>query len=193
MAKLKIETVHDFSSRDEWEEWLAQHHASEREAWLRFAKKGTEAVRVSRADALEAALCYGWIDGQAASQDDEYWLQRFTPRTRRSKWSRINRDAAEELIAAGMMKPAGLAAVEAAKADGRWDAAYASPANIEVPEDLRAALRRSPAADTLFEKLDAQNRYAILYRIGDAKKPETRARRIEKFVGMLERGERIHG
>src|SRR5690606_41316235 len=107
MAKLKIETVHDFSSRDEWEEWLAQHHASEREAWLRFAKKGTEAVRVSRADALEAALCYGWIDGQAASQDDEYWLQRFTPRTRRSKWSRINRDAAEELIAAGMMKPAG--------------------------------------------------------------------------------------
>src|SRR5690606_15598735 len=142
-------------------------------AWLRFAKKGTEAVRVSRADALEAALCYGWIDGQAASQDDEDWLQRFTPRTRRSKWSRINRDAAEELIAAGMMKPAGLAAVEAAKADGRWDAAYASPANIEVPEDLRAALRRSPGVSSFFETLDAQNRYAILYRIDDAKQPET--------------------
>jgi uncharacterized protein YdeI (YjbR/CyaY-like superfamily) len=193
MAKLKIETVHDFSSRDEWEGWLAEHHASVREAWLRFAKKGTDAVRVSRADALEVALCYGWIDGQAASQDDVYWLQRFTPRTRRSKWSRINRDAAEQLIARGMMEPAGLAAVKAAKADGRWDAAYASPASIDVPEDLRAALGRSPAADAFFKKLDAQNRYAILYRIDDAKKPETRARRIEKFVGMLERGERIHG
>jgi uncharacterized protein YdeI (YjbR/CyaY-like superfamily) len=188
---MKVGDVFEFASRDEWRTWLSANHASAREAWLRLAKKGAEAVTVSRAEALEVALCYGWIDGQAASQDEVYWLQRFTPRTGRSKWSRINRAAAEELIQAGKMQPAGLAAVEAAKADGRWDSAYAPPSTIEVPEDLLARLAESPAAKSAFRSLDARNRYAILYRIQDAKKPDTRARRIEKFVGMLERGERI--
>lgn len=192
MSRLKIGQVLEFASENEWEAWLAENHMSAREAWLRFAKKGAEAVTVSRAGALQAALCYGWIDGQAASQDDEYWLQRFTPRTRRSKWSRINRDAAEELIRSGKMKPAGRAAVEAAQADGRWDAAYAPPSSIEVPQDLLDRLDRSPVAQSFFASLDAQNRYAILYRIQDARKPETRARRIDTFVGMLERGEKLH-
>lgn len=192
MSRLKIGQVLEFASENEWEAWLAENHMSAREAWLRFAKKGAEAVTVSRAGALQAALCYGWIDGQAASQDDEYWLQRFTPRTRRSKWSRINRDAAEELIRSGKMKPAGRAAVEAAQADGRWDAAYAPPSSIEVPQDLLDRLDRSPVAQSFFASLDAQNRYAILYRIQDARKPETRARRIDTFIGMLERGEKLH-
>jgi uncharacterized protein YdeI (YjbR/CyaY-like superfamily) len=160
--------------------------------WLRFAKKGSKAVTASRADALEVALCYGWIDGQARSQDDDYWLQRFTPRTRRSKWSKINREAVAALIREGKMRPAGMAAVEAAQADGRWDAAYAPPSSIEAPEDLLIALKQNAKAEAFFQSLNAQNRYAILYRIQDAKRPETRTRRIEKFVGMLERGEKIH-
>lgn len=191
MAKLKVGLVLEFASGNEWDAWLAENHGSAREAWLRLAKKGSDAVTVSRADALEVALCYGWIDGQAAGQDEAYWLQRFTPRTRRSKWSMINCDAAERLIRSGSMKPAGLAAVEAAKADGRWEAAYAPPSTIEVPQDLLDRLSLSPEAESFFHGLNAQNRYAILYRIHDAKKPETRARRIEKFVGMLERGEKI--
>ncbi|MCI0432730.1 MAG: YdeI/OmpD-associated family protein [Gemmatimonadetes bacterium] len=192
MARLKIDRVLECASVDEWEAWLAKHHASESEAWLRLARKGSRAVTVSRAEALEVALCYGWIDGQARSQDEKYWLQRFTPRTRRSKWSKINCEAADALIREGKMQPAGLAAVEAAKADGRWAAAYAPPSTIEVPPDLREALEQNPRAGAFFRELDAQNRYAILYRIHDAKKPETRARRIEKFVAMLARGETIH-
>ncbi len=192
MPKLKIGLVLECASVEEWEAWLEQNHASASEAWLRFAKKGSEAVTVSRAEALEVALCYGWIDGQAATQDEDYWLQRFTPRTRRSKWSKINCEAVEALIQMERMRPAGMAAVEAAKADGRWDAAYAPPSSIGVPEDLRDALRQNPEAEAFFQTLDAQNRYAILYRIHDAKRPETRARRIEKFVGMLERGEKVH-
>ena len=191
MARLKIGLVLECASLEEWEAWLEQNHASGSEVWLRFAKKGSKAVTVSRAEALEVALCYGWIDGQAATQDEDYWLQRFTPRTRRSKWSKINCEAVEALIGAGRMKPAGMAAVEAAKADGRWDAAYAPPSTIEVPEDLAHALKLSPKAEAFFGTLNAQNRYAILYRIHDAKRPETRARRIEKFVDMLERGEKI--
>lgn len=192
MSRLKIGPVLECASVTEWEAWLEHNHASESEVWLRFAKKGNEALTVSRAEALEVALCYGWIDGQARSQDEAYWLQRFTPRTRRSKWSKINCDAVEALIRVGKMRPAGMAAVEAAKADGRWDAAYAPPSAIEVPEDLLDALKQNSRADAFFQTLDAQNRYSILYRIKDAKRPETRARRIEKFVGMLERGEKIH-
>lgn len=192
MPELKIGLVLECASVEEWEAWLEQNHASESEAWLRFARKGSEAVTVSRAEALEAALCYGWIDGQAASRDEDYWLQRFTPRTRRSKWSKINREAVEALIRTGRMRPAGMAAVEAAKADGRWDAAYAPPSTIEVPDDLAHALKQNPPAEAFFQTLNAQNRYSILYRIHDAKRPETRARRIEKFVGMLERGGTIH-
>jgi uncharacterized protein YdeI (YjbR/CyaY-like superfamily) len=180
------------ASRQEWEAWLAANHASAREIWLRFAKKGAPISTVSRADALAGALCYGWIDGQAATLDESFWLQRFTPRRRRSKWSQINREAALELIASGQMQPSGLAEVESARRDGRWDAAYAPPSTMAVPEDLELRLRQNPAARAFFDQLDAQNRYAILYRIHEAKRAETRARRIETYIAMLQRGETIH-
>lgn len=186
------ERVLECAGPAEWEAWLEEHHATASAVWLRLAKKGSGVATVTREEAVEIALCYGWIDGQARTQDEVYWLLRFTPRTRRSKWSQINCEMAEALILAGRMKPAGLAAVEAAKADGRWDAAYASPSRMTVPEDLEAALRRNPAAEEAFRSLDSRNRYAILYRIHDAKKPETRTRRIEKFVDMLARGEKIY-
>jgi uncharacterized protein YdeI (YjbR/CyaY-like superfamily) len=192
LQALKVGTVAEFASAREWSRWLATNHASTKELWLRFAKKDAQRTTVARAAALEVALCYGWIDGQSRAESDEYWLQRFTPRTRRSKWSKINCDAAEALIAAGKMKPAGLAAVEAAKADGRWEAAYASPRNMSVPEDLARELAKRPKAGKMFRGLDAQNRYAILYRIHDAKRPETRVRRIAKYVDMLEREETIY-
>jgi uncharacterized protein YdeI (YjbR/CyaY-like superfamily) len=182
----------DCATRNEWEAWIEANHDTETEIWLRLAKKGADAASVSRADALEVALCWGWIDGQAATQDDSFWLQRFTPRRKRSKWSRINCEAAEQLIAAGKMKPPGMAQVEAAKQDGRWDAAYAPPSRMEVPPDLASRLEADPGAKAFFESLSSQNRYAILFRIADAKRPETRARRIEKFMGMLARGETIH-
>lgn len=194
MPDLKKGPALECRSVEAWETWLEQNHASESAVWLRFAKRGSEAVTVSRAEALEVALCYGWIDGQAASQDADYWLQRFTPRTRRSTWSKINCAAVEGLIHTGRMRPAGMAAVAAAKADGRWDAAYAPPSTIEVPDDLARALAQNPSAEAFFRTLKAHNRYAILYRIHDAKRPDTRARRIEKLVAMLERGETIdHG
>jgi uncharacterized protein YdeI (YjbR/CyaY-like superfamily) len=192
MARPESETVMECASAEEWERWLSANHDAATQVWLRLAKKGASRTTVTRADALEIALCWGWIDGQAAPKDEEYWLQRFTPRTRRSKWSRINREAAEGLIEAGRMKPAGLAAVEAARADGRWDAAYASQREMTVPDDLLRALEGRPAAETFFRGLDARNRYAILYGIHDAKRPETRARRIARFVEMLGRGEKIH-
>jgi uncharacterized protein YdeI (YjbR/CyaY-like superfamily) len=192
MPALRIGPVAEFASAREWSRWLAMNHASAKELWLRLAKKGTAGKTVTRVEALEVALCHGWIDGQARTENDEYWLQRFTPRTRRSKWSKINRDAAEALIAAGKMKPAGLAAVEAAKADGRWDAAYASPRTMRVPEGLAKALAKRPKAMKKFRSSSAQNRYAILHRIEDAKRSETRARRIAKYVDMLDRGETIY-
>jgi uncharacterized protein YdeI (YjbR/CyaY-like superfamily) len=192
LPALKVGTVAEFASAREWSRWLAANHASTEELWLRFAKKSAQRTTVTRADALEVALCYGWIDGQSRTENDDCWLQRFTPRTRRSKWSKINCDAAEALIAAGKMKPAGLAAVEAAKADGRWEAAYASPRSMGVPEDLARELAKRPKAGKMFRSLDAQNRYAILYRIHDAKRQETRARRIAKYVDMLEREETIY-
>jgi uncharacterized protein YdeI (YjbR/CyaY-like superfamily) len=192
MSRLKVGPIAEFASARDWSRWLAKNHASAKELWLRLAKKGAGRRTVTRLQALEVALCYGWIDGQSRTEDDEYWLQRFTPRTRRSKWSQINREAAEALIAAGKMKPPGIAAVEAAKADGRWDAAYASPRNIAVPDDLARELEKRPRAKKLFSRLDAQNRYAILHRIHDAKKPETRARRIAKYVDILDRGETIY-
>jgi len=192
LPALKVGPVGEFASAREWSRWLAKNHASAKELWLRFTKKGAQRKTVTRAEALEVALCYGWIDGQSRTENEECWLQRFTPRTRRSKWSKINRDAAEALIAAGKMKPPGLAAVEAAKADGRWDEAYASPRNMSVPEDLARELAKRPKADELFRSLNAQNRYAILYRIHDAKRQETRARRIAKYVDMLNRGETLY-
>ena len=177
--------VISFASRGAWEEWLAEEHATSDGLWLKLAKVGAGIDSVSYAEAVEVALCYGWIDGQAASFDETYWLQRFTPRRRRSKWSRINRDRASGLIERGEMKPAGLAEVERAKSDGRWDAAYESQGTATMPDDLHRALEKNDAARAFFATLDSRNRYAILHRIQDAKKPETRARRIAKYVAML--------
>jgi uncharacterized protein YdeI (YjbR/CyaY-like superfamily) len=181
-----------FASPTAWEAWLEEHHASSPGVWLKIAKKASGIETVTHAQALELALCFGWIDGQRNRLDDEWFLQRFTPRRPRSRWSQINRDKVDELIARGAMRPAGLREVERAKADGRWDAAYASQSKIEVPPDLQQALDDSPAAKEFFETLNGTNRYAVLYRIHDAKRPETRARRIEKFVAMLARGEKLH-
>jgi uncharacterized protein YdeI (YjbR/CyaY-like superfamily) len=182
-----------FDSADAWEAWLSEHHESSPGVWLKFAKRDSGIDSVRYPEAVEAALAHGWIDGQARRLDDEWYLQRFTPRTARSRWSRINRDKAIALIERGAMKPAGLAEVERAKADGRWDAAYASPRAAKVPDDLQRALDAHPAAREFFAGLDGNNRYAILHRIEEAKRPDTRARRIAKFVAMLEAGEKIHG
>jgi uncharacterized protein YdeI (YjbR/CyaY-like superfamily) len=180
-----------FASRAEWESWLAEHHEDSVGVWLQLAKKGIEGV--SYAEAVEVALCHGWIDGQAAALDETHWLQRFTPRRPRSRWSKINRDKATALIERGEMKPAGLREVERAKADGRWDAAYAGARTATVPDDLQAALDADDRAREFFATLDSANRYAILYRVQDAKKPETRARRIAKYVAMLHEHRKIHG
>ena len=184
--------IFPFASRDAWEAWLEEHHAASDGLWLKIAKKGSGIESVSYAEALEAALCYGWIDGQKASFDDSYWLQRFTPRRARSKWSKVNRRKATELIERGEMKPAGLREVERAKADGRWDAAYEPQSAATVPEDLRLELERDEDAREFFETLNSTNRYAILYRIQDAKKPETRARRIAQYVAMLAEGKKLY-
>jgi uncharacterized protein YdeI (YjbR/CyaY-like superfamily) len=174
-------------------EWIAAQPLGSTGLWLKLAKKGFSAVSITKADAVDVALCHGWIDGQLDKYDASHWLIRFTPRRRGSKWSEVNTKRAEELIAAGRMTPAGLTQVEAAKNDGRWQAAYAPASTAEVPPDLQAALDASPSAASFFATLKGANRYAILYRVGSAKKPKTRARRIADFVAMLERGETIHG
>jgi uncharacterized protein YdeI (YjbR/CyaY-like superfamily) len=181
-----------FPSVGEFETWLAANHESARGIWLKIAKKGTPIDTVTHAEALEIALCYGWIDGQRQAHDEQWFLQRFTPRKARSRWSRINRDKATALIESGAMKPAGLREVDRAKADGRWDAAYEGQRSATVPDDLQAALDANPTAREFFGTLSSQNRYAILYRLQDAKRPETRARRLEKFMAMLNRGETLH-
>ena len=181
-----------FASHGAWEAWLDEHHAASEGLWLKIAKKGSGIETVSYPEALEVALCYGWIDGQKASFDDRYWLQRFTPRRSRSKWSKVNRQKAAELIERGAMKPAGLREVERAKADGRWDAAYDAQSTATVPDDLRRQLEKNDAAREFFQTLNSANRYAILYQIGDAKKPETRGRRIEKFVAMLAERKKLY-
>jgi uncharacterized protein YdeI (YjbR/CyaY-like superfamily) len=180
------------ASAEAWEAWLEAEHPSSDGVWLKFAKKGSGVETVGYGEALDVALCYGWIDSQVLSYDERFYLQKFTPRRKRSKWSRINRDKIEELTKQGRMKPSGLEQVELAKADGRWDAAYASPANAEVPDDLQAVLDASPKAAASWEGLSKSNRYAVLYRLADAKKPETRARRLKQFREMLERGETFH-
>lgn len=182
-----------FADQDAWAAWLAANHDTARGVWLRLAKKAAALTSVSYAEALDVALCYGWIDGQKRSFDAESSLQKFTPRGKRSTWSKVNRAKVEALVASGRMTPAGLAAVEAARADGRWDRAYDSPAAATVPDDLRAALDAAPAAAAFFATLSRQNRYSILWRVQTAVKPETRARRIEQFVAMLARGETLHG
>ena len=181
-----------FPSQKQWEEWLAKNHQTSKGLWLKIAKKGSETDTVQYAEALESALAHGWIDGQKGALDESFWLQKFTPRGPRSKWSKINRDKATALIESGRMKPAGHAEVERAKADGRWEAAYDGQSKATVPEDLQRELDANPDAAAFFATLESYNRYAILYRIQDAKKPETRAKRIEKFIGMLKRGEKVH-
>lgn len=184
--------VMHFHSRAEWAEWLKEYHATERGVWVRLAKRASKLPSVTRDESLEVALCYGWIDGQARSHDDDSWLQKFTPRTKRSVWSKRNREHAERLIASGQMQPAGLAEVRAAQADGRWERAYDSPSTATIPEDFQRALEAHPQAREFFETLSGTNRYAILHGIQTAVKPETRARRIEKFIEMLERKEKSY-
>ena len=178
-----------FESKNEFAEWLAKNHDKSAGAWLKLAKKDAEILSVTYKEAVNVALCYGWIDGQAKSFDDKYWLVKFTPRRPKSIWSQINTKRVEQLIASGEMKPSGLKAVEAAKQDGRWDAAYASQKNISVPEDFQSALSKNEKAKAFFESLTGSKRYAFLFRIETAKKAETRIKRILQFVEMLEKGE----
>ena len=181
-----------FADQGELEAWLEENCEGAEGFWLKIAKKGSGVESVNYAEGLEVAICFGWIDSQKRSFDDKHFLQRFTPRRPRGRWSQINREKAEALIGSDRMRPAGLAEVEAAKADGRWDAAYAGQRSAAVPDDLQAELDRNEAAREFFAGLSGANRYAILYRLDEAKKPETRERRLRKFVTMLERGETIH-
>jgi len=191
MGKMEVPIV-SFPSADEFEKWLQARHASSDGVWLKLAKKGASKMSISYAEALDVALCYGWIDGQKDRVDDQHWLQRFTPRRAKSRWSKINRDKAQVLIDKGKMQPAGLREVEQAKADGRWDAAYEGQRAATIPDDLQMALDKNKKAREFFATLDSRNRYAILYRVQDAKRAETRARRIDKFVEMLSQHMTIH-
>jgi uncharacterized protein YdeI (YjbR/CyaY-like superfamily) len=181
-----------FAEPADFERWLREHHAKASCIWVKYAKKKSGIPSIDWNQAVDVALCFGWIDGQAKSVDQTYAIQRFTPRGKRSRWSKLNRDRVARLTKAGRMQPAGVAEVERAKADGRWDSAYDSPANAKVPDDLAAALAKSAKAKKFFDSLNATNRFAILYRLHDAKKPETRARRLEKFVAMLKKGEKLY-
>jgi uncharacterized protein YdeI (YjbR/CyaY-like superfamily) len=181
-----------FASKKKWSDWLAKQHDKSAGVWLKLGKKDSGTASVTYEEALDVALCYGWIDGQKKGFDDQYWLQKFTPRGPKSIWSKINTEKAERLIASGEMKSAGLKAIEAAKNDGRWSAAYASQKNISIPEDFQAALDKNMKAKAFFSTLKSAERYSFLFRMHHAKKPETRAKRIQQFVQMLERGEKIH-
>jgi uncharacterized protein YdeI (YjbR/CyaY-like superfamily) len=181
-----------FGSAAEWEDWLEANHADSRGVWLRIAKRDSGLDSVRYPEVLDVALCFGWIDGQRRAGDEHTFLQRMTPRGPRSRWSRINRDRADELAAEGRIRAAGRARMEEARADGRWDAAYEPQSRATVPEDLREALDANPAAREAFAGLDSRNRYAILYRVQDAKRTETRARRIGQYVTMLAEGRRLH-
>jgi uncharacterized protein YdeI (YjbR/CyaY-like superfamily) len=181
-----------FATSTAWREWLDRHHATSPGVWLQFAKQASGIASVNHAEALEIALCYGWIDGQTKRLDEHHWLQKFTPRKPNSIWSRINRQKALDLIERGLMRAAGHAAIERARANGRWEAAYEAQSKAAIPPDLQAALDDSPKAAAFFKTLSSQNRYAILFRLQTAKKPETRAARLAKFVCMLQRGETLH-
>ncbi len=181
-----------FASQDEFAAWLAEQHATSNGLWLKIAKKGSGIATVSYAQALDVALCYGWIDSQKGKFDEQYFLQRFTPRKGKSKWSKINCDHVARLIEQGMMQPTGLREVEKARADGRWDAAYDGQRTMAAPDDLRQALEQNEKAREFFATLDSANRYSILYRLQEAKKPETRARRLAQYVAMLTEHKKIH-
>jgi len=195
MASPNIKTglpVLAFASSAEWERWLETQPTTSKGVWLKLAKTGSGIPSLSKQEAIDGALCHGWIDGQLDKFDANHWLIRFTPRRPKGKWSQANRERALALIELDRMRPAGMMAIEQAKRDGRWESAYAPQSKATVPEDLQAALDRNPHAKRQFSQLDSHNRYAILYRVQDAKKPETRARRIEKYVAMLARGETIY-
>lgn len=177
-----------FATQEEWEVWLDQNGKATRCVWLRIAKKSANTTTVSYAQALEVALCFGWIDGQKQAESEHYWLQRFTPRGARSIWSKINKTKAEALITLGRMRPAGLLEVDRAKRDGRWDAAYSST----IPDDLKQALEADPEAKEFFATLNSQNRYAIVFRVQNVKKAETRAKKIAQFIEMLRNGEKLY-
>lgn len=181
-----------FPNQKAWEKWLKTSHQKSAGIWMQLAKKNSGTPSITYLEAIEIALCYGWIDGQKKSHNDEAWLQKFTPRGKKSIWSKINREKAMALIECGKMQSAGLAEIERAKNDGRWEQAYDSPKSAEVPPDLQKALNQSPKAKAFFAALEGRNRYAILWRVQTAKKAETRAKRIELFIGMLERGEKFH-
>jgi uncharacterized protein YdeI (YjbR/CyaY-like superfamily) len=181
-----------FKDQSSWSAWLEKNHHKSNGIWLRLAKKNSGLRSVTYAEALEIALCYGWIDGHKRPESEQTWLQKFCPRSSKSIWSKINREKALALIKAGRMTPAGHEAIEQAKRNGRWDSAYDSPSGATVPNEFQTALNASPRANAFFEKLDRVNRYAILFRIQTAKKPETRTRNIQKFIAMLERHEKIH-
>jgi uncharacterized protein YdeI (YjbR/CyaY-like superfamily) len=185
-------TTEQFAGPEEFRAWLREHHGTSAGIWLRIAKKGADLTTTTYEEAVLVALTFGWIDGQARPGDDTYWLQGFTRRRRQSPWSKVNRERAEALMDAGAMEPSGLAEVERARADGRWDRAYDGQRTAQPPADLLEALAARPAARDFFATLNRTNRFAILYRIQDAKRPETRARRIAKFVDMLERGESLY-
>lgn len=192
MAKSTEFPILPFVSQKKWADWLAKQHDKSTGVWLKLAKKDSRIPSVTYDEALDVALCYGWIDGQKKGFDDKYWLQKFTPRGPKSIWSKINTEKAEKLIKSGEMKPAGLKAVEAARQDGRWDAAYASQKNISVPEDFQAALDTNKKAKAFFATLNSVNRYAILFRIQTARKAETRAKRIQQFIEILDKNEKIY-
>jgi uncharacterized protein YdeI (YjbR/CyaY-like superfamily) len=192
IAALADLTVLEFADAVAWRTWLKRNHSKSPGIWIKFAKKGSGLPSITHPEAVDGALRWGWIDGQGKSQDATYWLTKFTPRRSRSIWSKINRDKALALIACGDMAAPGLAEVERAKADGRWDAAYDSPRTSAIPEDFAKALAGKPGAAAFFATLNAANRYAILWRLQTAKRPETRAKRIEQFVAMLGRGEKLH-
>jgi len=181
-----------FASKAVFTAWLAENHDRSDGIWIKIAKKGSGVESVAVTETLDVALCFGWIDGQRKPFDDKFFLQKYTPRRARSKWSKRNVGLVAKLIESGEMHAAGHAEIERAKRDGRWDAAYDSPANIQVPPDLQAELDARPAAAEAFAALNSTNRYSILYRLHDAKRPETRARRLEQFVAMLERGETLY-
>lgn len=194
MARKRIKSpdgleVHAFPDASDFEAWLEAEHSEKPGIWIAIAKKASGLTSITYAEALDAALCFGWIDGQRRSHDEKYFLQRFTPRRSRSPWSEINREKVGVLIEAGRMQPAGQAEIDRAKRDGRWDAAYKGSRAIEIPDDFQAELNAYPKAAAFFATLKSQNRFAILYRIHEAKRPETRARRIAKFMEMLRNGE----
>ena len=199
MVHIKVKTVSDkqppifvFEHQQTWEEWLSRNHREATGVWLRIAKKGSKYRSLTHAEALESALCFGWIDAQKKPENGDAWLQRFTPRGKRSIWSKINRQKASALIECGRMRDRGLEEVLRAKKDGRWEQAYDSPRSATVPEDFQAALDKSARAKAFFATLESRNRYAILFRIQTVKRAETRARKITEFISMLERHEKIH-